>query len=156
MSEALQNYVSLVNGLTRGSRERFTKLAEEILQASKANRELVENLFVAEVERAAGRLGFARAEEVQALGDKVDRLAVPTAASLEPELSSILEQRFQELADHLDARAQANDIMAMREEGETTKEEALFNEANCKNFVFKVKAKMDTFQDQQRYVIQGD
>jgi replication factor A1 len=47
----------------------------------------------------------------------------------------------------------ANELMAMREEGETTKEETLFNEANCKNFVFKCKAKMDTFQDQQRYVI---
>ena len=46
----------------------------------------------------------------------------------------------------------ANDLMAMREEGETTKEEALFTEANCKTFVFKCKARMDTFQDQQRYV----
>jgi replication factor A1 len=46
----------------------------------------------------------------------------------------------------------ANELMAMREEGETTKEESLFNEANCKSFVFKCKAKMDTFQDQQRYV----
>jgi replication factor A1 len=46
----------------------------------------------------------------------------------------------------------ANDLMAMREEGETTKEEGLFNDANCKSFIFKCKAKMDTFQDQQRYV----
>jgi replication factor A1 len=46
----------------------------------------------------------------------------------------------------------ANDLMAMREEGETTKEEALFTDANCKTFVFKCKARMDTFQDQQRYV----
>ena len=46
----------------------------------------------------------------------------------------------------------ANDLMAMREEGETTKEEALFSDANCKTFIFKCKAKMDTFQDQQRYV----
>lgn len=45
----------------------------------------------------------------------------------------------------------ANDLMAMREEGETTKEEALFTDANCKTFVFKCKARMDTFQDQQRY-----
>ena len=84
MSEALQNYVSLVNGLTRGSRERFTKLAEEILQASKANRELVENLFVAEVERAAGRLGFARAEEVQALRDEIADLRASIVALQAP------------------------------------------------------------------------
>ena len=84
MSEALQNYVSLVNGLTRGSRERFTKLAEEILQASKANRELVENLFVTEVERAAGRLGFARAEEVQALRDEIADLRASIVALQAP------------------------------------------------------------------------
>ena len=80
MSEALQNYVSLVDGLTRGSRERFAKLAEEILQASKANRELVEKLFVTEVERAAGRLGFARAEEVQALRDEIADLCASIVA----------------------------------------------------------------------------
>jgi len=84
VSEALQNYVSLVNGLTRGSRERFTKLAEEILQASKANRELVENLFVTEVERAAGRLGFARAEEVQALRDEIADLRASIVALQAP------------------------------------------------------------------------
>ena len=84
MSDALQNYVNLVNGLTRGSRERFTKLAEEILQASKANRELVENLFVTEVERAAGRLGFARAEEVQALRDEIADLRASIVALKAP------------------------------------------------------------------------
>lgn len=46
----------------------------------------------------------------------------------------------------------ANELMAAREEGETQKEEVWFNEANCKTFIFKCKAKMDTFQDQQRYV----
>lgn len=46
----------------------------------------------------------------------------------------------------------ANDLMAMREEGESRQEEILFSEANCKTFVFRCKAKMDTFQDQQRYV----
>lgn len=84
MSEALQNYVTLVSGLTRGSRERFTKLAEEILQASKANRELVENLFVAEVEKAAGRLGFARTEEVQALRDEIADLRASLVALKAP------------------------------------------------------------------------
>ncbi len=28
-----------------------------------------------------------------------------------------------------------------------------FSDANCKSFIFKCKAKMDTFQDQQRYVV---
>ena len=84
MSEALQNYVTLVSGLTRGSMERFTKLAEEVLQASKANRELVENLFLTEVERAAGRLGFARAEEVQALRDEIADLRASIVALKAP------------------------------------------------------------------------
>jgi polyhydroxyalkanoate synthesis regulator phasin len=84
VSEALQNYVTLVSGLTRGSMERFTKLAEEVLQASKANRELVENLFVTEVERAAGRLGFARAEEVQALRDEIADLRASLVALKAP------------------------------------------------------------------------
>ena len=84
MSEALQNYVSLVSGLTRGSRERVTKLAEEILQASRANRELLENLVVSEVERAAGRIGFARAEEVQALRDEIADLRASIVALQAP------------------------------------------------------------------------
>ena len=58
MAEPLQNYVSLVGGLTRGSRERVTRLAEEILHASRANRELLENLVVTEVDKAAARLGL--------------------------------------------------------------------------------------------------
>jgi len=84
VSEALQNYVTLVSGLTRGSMERFTKLAEEVLQASKANRELLENLFLTEVERAAGRLGFARAEEVQALRDEIADLRASIVALKAP------------------------------------------------------------------------
>jgi replication factor A1 len=46
----------------------------------------------------------------------------------------------------------ANDLMALREDGDTRKEEVLFGDANCKQFVFKCKAKMDSFQDVQRYV----
>ena len=80
MAEPLQNYVSLVGGLTRGSRERVTRLAEEILHASRANRELLENLVVTEVDKAAARLGFARAEEVQALRDEVADLRASVAA----------------------------------------------------------------------------
>jgi polyhydroxyalkanoate synthesis regulator phasin len=80
VAEPLQNYVSLVSGLTRGSRERVAKLAEEILNASRANRELMENLVVAEVDRAAARLGFARADDVQALRDEVADLRASVAA----------------------------------------------------------------------------
>jgi hypothetical protein len=93
--EAVQNYVNLVNGLSRTTRaravstaksllahagledvandagERVGKLAEEIVQASKANRELLEKLIASEVDRAAARLGFVRAEDLDALRTEV-------------------------------------------------------------------------------------
>ena len=98
MTDALQTYVNLVSGLTRTTRarasatahallaqagleeaaneasDRVTKLAEEILHASRANREMFEKLVTAEVDRAAARLGFARAEDVEALRADVDAL----------------------------------------------------------------------------------
>ena len=44
--------------------ERVTKLAEEIMNASRTNRELWQHFVTAEVDKAAARLGFARADEV--------------------------------------------------------------------------------------------
>lgn len=46
----------------------------------------------------------------------------------------------------------ADELMAMREEGEDKKFSEVFQEANCKTWNFKCKAKMDSFQEQQRYV----
>lgn len=46
----------------------------------------------------------------------------------------------------------ANDIMQMRDEMNERPVVEAFADANCKSFVFRCKAKMDTFQDQQRYV----
>ena len=93
--EAVQNYVHLVSGLTRATRakavaaarslltqarldsvaadagDRASRLADEIVTASKANRELLKNLIATEVEQAVVRLGFARVEEVQRLREEV-------------------------------------------------------------------------------------
>lgn len=44
----------------------------------------------------------------------------------------------------------ANELMRMRDEGDERAITEAFAEANCKTFVFRCKAKMDTFQDQQR------
>ncbi|KAK5124363.1 hypothetical protein LTR85_001580 [Meristemomyces frigidus] len=44
----------------------------------------------------------------------------------------------------------ANELMAMRDEGDERRVTEAFADANCKTFGFKCKAKMDTFQDQQR------
>ena len=44
----------------------------------------------------------------------------------------------------------ANDVMQAKEDGDDKKVQDLFQEANCKTFVFRCRAKMDNFQDQQR------
>jgi len=51
--------------------ERVTKLTEEIMRASRTNRELLQHFVMAEVDKVATRLGLARADEVQALRDEV-------------------------------------------------------------------------------------
>jgi polyhydroxyalkanoate synthesis regulator phasin len=91
MASEVQNYMNLVLGLSKTTRakaratakallaqagleevandagERVTKLADEIIAASRANRELFENLVATEVERVATRLGFARTDELNML-----------------------------------------------------------------------------------------
>ena len=98
MAETWQSYANVVGGLTRTVRERavtttrallaqvgleevvvdtgerMARLAEEIGNASRANRELLENLIVAEVDRAASRLGFVRADDLEDLRAEVAEL----------------------------------------------------------------------------------
>jgi replication factor A1 len=45
----------------------------------------------------------------------------------------------------------ANDLMAMKEEGDDKRVTNAFSDANCKSFIFRCRAKMDNFQDQQRF-----
>ena len=45
----------------------------------------------------------------------------------------------------------ANDLKKLEEEGEDRKILDAFQDATCKTFIFRCKAKMDTYQDQQRY-----
>jgi predicted RNA-binding Zn ribbon-like protein len=96
--ESWQSYANVVGGVTRNLRqrasattwallgqvgleeavvdtgERIAKLAEEIGNASRANRELLENLIVAEVDKAATRLGFVRTEDLDELRAEVAEL----------------------------------------------------------------------------------
>jgi hypothetical protein len=112
VAEFLQSYAHLVSGFARDARERaagttralltttgledfamdagerLTKLAQEIWHASRANRELLENLVMAEVDKAAARLGFVRSEEFEELRAEVAELrkniretAQPTGAA---------------------------------------------------------------------------
>lgn len=101
--QTVQNYVNLVSGVTRASRskatatakallaqsgledvandasERVAKLAEEIHAASHGNRELLENLISAEMDKVATRWGFARAEEVATLRKEIAELRMSLA-----------------------------------------------------------------------------
>ena len=98
MADAFQSYINMVTGVTKTTQEkasatarallkqagledvaaeaseRVAKLAEEIINASRTNRELMQHYVTAEVDKAAARLGFARADEVQALRDEVAAL----------------------------------------------------------------------------------
>jgi polyhydroxyalkanoate synthesis regulator phasin len=95
VAEALQAYINMVTGVTRSTQakaaataramlkqsgledvanetsERAMKLTAEIMNASRTNRELLQHFVTAEVDKATARLGFARADEVQALRDEI-------------------------------------------------------------------------------------
>lgn len=98
MTEAFQAYINMVTGVTKTTQakaaataramlkqagledvateasERVTKLAEEIMNASRTNRELLQHFVTTEVDKAAARLGFARAEELEAMRDEIASL----------------------------------------------------------------------------------
>ena len=98
VAEAFQTYINMVTGVTKSTQakavatarallkqagledvateasERVTKLAEEIMNASRTNRELLQHFVAAEVDKTGARLGFVRADEVQALRDEIASL----------------------------------------------------------------------------------
>lgn len=112
MVDPWPNYVGMVSGLSKATRaravaaarsglaqaglddvaadagERISKLAEEIIAASRANRELLENLVTAEVDKAATRLGFVRAEDLSEIRAELAalkaQLIVLTAPASDP------------------------------------------------------------------------
>jgi hypothetical protein len=108
VTESWQSYANLVGGLGRSARERaansarsllsqagmedfamdvaerLAKLAEEIWQASRANRELLERLIAAEADKAAARLGFVRSEEFEELRAEVAELRERMRATPQP------------------------------------------------------------------------
>ena len=101
--EAVQTYVNLVNGVSRATRERAVaaargllasagledvandaekrvgKLTEEILGASRANRELLENLVGSEVTKVATRLGFVRSDDLDEVREEIAELRAQLA-----------------------------------------------------------------------------
>ncbi len=103
--EAVQNYVHLVSGFTRMTRTkaaeaaksllaqagledvaadaggRVTKLADELRNAGRANRGLLEKLVRAEVDKATTRLGFVRAQELEELRREIAELRSTVSTS---------------------------------------------------------------------------
>lgn len=101
--EAVQTYVNLVSGLSRATREkawsaahgllaqaglegvandaerRVSKLTEEILEASRANRELLEKLVATEVAKAVSRLGFVRSDDLDEVREEIAELRAQLA-----------------------------------------------------------------------------
>jgi polyhydroxyalkanoate synthesis regulator phasin len=101
--EAVQTYVNLVTGLTRATRERAQsaargllaqaglegvadeaekrvgRLTEEVLDASRANRELLENLVAGEVTKVATRLGFVRSDDLDEVREEIAELRAQLA-----------------------------------------------------------------------------
>ncbi len=103
VGEGIQNYVDMAAGLTKATREKATaaaknllatagledvatdatdrvgKLTEEIMAASRANRDLMGKLIAAEVDKAAAKLGFVRAEELDDLRRELSELRMSMA-----------------------------------------------------------------------------
>ncbi len=103
VGEGIQNYVDMAAGLTKATRAKATaaaksllasagleevaadatdrvgKLTEEIMAASRANRELMGKLIAAEVDKAAAKLGFVRAEELDDLRRELAELRMSMA-----------------------------------------------------------------------------
>ena len=77
-SEAAQTVVT--QGMTSGTKapeqmaSQVALIAEDLMAQSKTNRELIVGLVRTEVERAVGRVGFVREEELAAVRAHVDRL----------------------------------------------------------------------------------
>jgi hypothetical protein len=108
VAEIWRSYANLVGGLARTARDRaagttravltqtgledvamdagqrLTGLADEVWQASRANRELAENLIVAEVDKLAARLGFVRSADFDELRAEVAELRDSIRNSQQP------------------------------------------------------------------------
>lgn len=106
MMEALRGYVQLATGLTEVTAskardaamalvnqgmqmtgktpdvmESVQDIADDLLTTSKQNREMLVGMIRTEVDRAVGRMGFVREDELAALRARVERLEREKAAT---------------------------------------------------------------------------
>lgn len=117
VGEGIQNYVDMAAGLTKATRAKATaaakgllatagleemaadatdrvgKLTDEVLAASRANRELMGKLIASEVDRAAAKLGFVRAEELDDLRRELSELRMSMAhAAAQADVTEPIEE----------------------------------------------------------------
>lgn len=121
VGEGIQNYVDMAAGLTKATRAKATaaakgllatagleemaadatdrvgKLTDEVLAASRANRELMGKLIASEVDRAAAKLGFVRAEELDDLRRELSELRMSMAhAAAQADVTEPIEEPIEE------------------------------------------------------------
>lgn len=120
--EAAQGAVS--QGLESGTKapeqlaSQMALIAEDLMEQSKTNRELVVGLVRTEVERAVGRIGFVREEELAAVRAHVDRLEGQLRETIE-KVSAVPAQAAEEAGVGLDSAKTLAESTALRKMGLT-------------------------------------
>lgn len=102
MRDALKNYLALANGLTEVGRrralaaskalvaqgeatvEQVSSLAEDLVETSRSNRDMITALVRNEVDKALARVGLATADEVRRLTTRLQSLESSLRAGAKP------------------------------------------------------------------------
>ena len=116
MRDALKNYLTLASGLTEVGRQRAMaaakalvaqgeataeqvgNLADDLIQTSKANREMVTQLVRTEVERTLNTVGLATADSVERLTKRLQALEGLLRDASSPPAGGTAEPAAQQLA----------------------------------------------------------
>ena len=100
----------------QGVVDQVQELADELLETSRSNRELLVGLIRSEVDKAVGRMGFVREDELAALRRHVQRV--------EGELADVRAQAASVQAQAQAARAEADALRAGATAAEVVQEAA--------------------------------
>jgi len=101
---ALVNQGMQVSGKTTDVVGSVQELADDLVSTSKENREMLVSLIRTEVDRAVGRMGFVREDELAALRARVDGLEAKLRAETKTDMA-----RAKKSGDEPGARGDAGD-----------------------------------------------
>lgn len=139
MIDALKSYVALANGLTEATAAKakdvatalvdqaltvsgrgtdltgkVTDLADDLLATSKENREALTAMIRTEVDRAIGRVGFVREDELAALRRHVQKLEADVAAlRTESAVATVVAAEVEEIVE-VAQQDQVDDVPAKK------------------------------------------